>query len=78
MSGLNQRFTKPSDEKSSREFESHILRNEFDKFMNKKIQTINTYNKSADALVSKFEKLGARTSDIKEVFSLFNKKNVKF
>ncbi len=27
MSGLNQRFTKPSTSKIVREFESHILRN---------------------------------------------------
>ena len=26
MSGLNQRFTKPSGDKTPREFESHILR----------------------------------------------------
>lgn len=44
---------------------------------NFKQQTIDTYNKSAELLAKKFDNLGARTSDIKEVFGLINKENPK-
>ncbi len=43
--------------------------------MSLKIQTIETYNTSADALAKKFDDLGARTEDINYVFSLCEKKN---
>lgn len=38
--------------------------------MDKKIQTINTYNNSAQSLAKKFDSLGARTIDIKETLEL--------
>lgn len=41
--------------------------------MNKKQQTINTYNKSAQALADKFNNLGARVNDVKEGFSYLQK-----
>ena len=37
--------------------------------MDKKIQTTNTYNRSAQSLAEKFDKQGARTSDIEETLS---------
>jgi len=43
--------------------------------MNKKTQTINTYNNSAQALAKKFGKLGACTDDIRETFRLIKKTN---
>jgi len=43
--------------------------------MNKKGQTIETYNNNAQAFARKFDDLGARTEDIKEVFSLIKKDN---
>ncbi len=45
--------------------------------MDKKVQTIDTYNKSAQALARKFNDLGVRISDIEEVFNLLNKENSK-
>src|SRR3989338_82716 len=45
--------------------------------MDKKIQTIDTYNKSAQALEKKFDDLGARIFDIEEVFKLLDKVNNK-
>jgi ubiquinone/menaquinone biosynthesis C-methylase UbiE len=45
--------------------------------MNKKSQTIDTYNKCAKSLAKKFDSQPARTSDIEEVFLLINKKNPK-
>ncbi|MCX6703518.1 MAG: class I SAM-dependent methyltransferase [Candidatus Zambryskibacteria bacterium] len=45
--------------------------------MNKKTQTINTYNNSATALAEKFNSLGARISDIEAVFELVAKENPK-
>jgi SAM-dependent methyltransferase len=45
--------------------------------MDKKTQTIDTYNKSAKALADKFDSLGARTSDIEETFALVNKEKPK-
>lgn len=45
--------------------------------MDKKSQTIKTYNDSADALAKKFDNLGARVSDIEETFALVNKENPK-
>jgi trans-aconitate methyltransferase len=41
--------------------------------MDKKTQTIQTYSQSAQALAEKFDRLGARTSDIEEVFALLSK-----
>ncbi len=43
----------------------------------KKQQTIDTYNKSADALAQKFNSLGARIADIEETFALLSKDNPK-
>ncbi len=43
--------------------------------MNKKIQTINTYNNSAKLLAEKFDSLGARTDNIEEVINLVKKIN---
>lgn len=43
--------------------------------MNKKNQTINTYNKSALALADRFNNFGVRIDDIKEGFSYISKKN---
>ncbi|HEY4515599.1 MAG TPA: class I SAM-dependent methyltransferase [Candidatus Paceibacterota bacterium] len=43
--------------------------------MDKKLQTVDTYNKSAKALADKFDSLGARISDIEETFALVNKEN---
>jgi trans-aconitate methyltransferase len=45
--------------------------------MDKKAQTIETYNKSAKALADKFDALGteARLSDIEEAFALVKKEN---
>ncbi len=43
--------------------------------MDKKSQTIHTYNKSAIALAQKFDNLGVRISDILETFALINKQN---
>jgi SAM-dependent methyltransferase len=45
--------------------------------MDKKLQTIETYNKSAKQLADKFDSLGARTLDIEEVFALIKKPNPK-
>jgi hypothetical protein len=47
------------------------------KNMDKKTQTIYTYNESAEALALKFDSLGARIDDIKETFLLTEKKNPK-
>jgi len=43
--------------------------------MNKKQQTVESYNKSAKALTNKFDDIGARVEDIKRGFSYINKKN---
>lgn len=43
--------------------------------MTPKAQTIETYNKSAEALAEKFNSSGARVSDIEYVFSYLNKEN---
>jgi trans-aconitate methyltransferase len=43
--------------------------------MDKKEQTIATYNASANALAGKFDNLGARLSDINETFVLIKKEN---
>ena len=45
--------------------------------MDKKSQTIETYNKSAFALANKFDSLGARITDIEEVFNLLKKDSAK-
>ncbi len=45
--------------------------------LDKKLQTIQTYNQSAKALADKFDALGARVSDIEETFALINKENPK-
>lgn len=45
--------------------------------MDKKSQTIETYNRSAHALAGKFDHLGARVSDIEETFRLIKKSNPK-
>jgi ubiquinone/menaquinone biosynthesis C-methylase UbiE len=47
--------------------------------MNKKLQTIDTYNKSARALAEKFDNLdfGTTPTDIKEAFDLLGKSNAK-
>ena len=45
--------------------------------MDKKVQTVETYNKSAKALADKFDTLGARISDIEETFALVKKENPK-
>ncbi len=45
--------------------------------MNKKSQTVDTYNKSAVALAKKFDDLGIRTDDIEEVFNFLKKDNAK-
>lgn len=43
--------------------------------MDKKNQTIHTYNQSATSLTKKFDELGARISDIEETFALIQKDN---
>jgi trans-aconitate methyltransferase len=43
--------------------------------MDKKRQTIDTYNTSAQALAEKFDRWGARLSDIDETFALIKKEN---
>jgi len=43
--------------------------------MDKKAQTIDTYNTSAQSLAKKFDELGVRLNDIEEVFSLVEKSN---
>lgn len=43
--------------------------------MNKKQQTIDTYNQSAQAMADKFDKIGGRVEDIEHLFSLLNKEN---
>ncbi len=43
--------------------------------MDKKTQTINTYNTSAASLAKKFDELGARVNDITEAFDLVKKDN---
>lgn len=45
--------------------------------MNKKEQTIDTYNKSAAKLAQKFDLQGVRTTDIEQVFKLLKKDNPK-
>lgn len=45
--------------------------------MDKKAETIATYNHSAKALADKFDHLGARVSDIEETFALVKKQNPK-
>ena len=45
--------------------------------MNKKLQTIETYNKSAKQLADKFDSLGTYAVDIEEVFDLVKKANPK-
>lgn len=45
--------------------------------MDKKTQTINTYNESAKSLAEKFDSSGARLSDINETFALIKKDNPK-
>ena len=44
--------------------------------MDKKTETVNTYNKSATALANKFNELGARVADIGKVFSYFKEENL--
>jgi len=44
-------------------------------FMDKKLQTVKTYNDSAKQLAKKFDDLGARTEDIREAFNLVKKVN---
>ena len=43
----------------------------------KKRQTVNTYNRNAEALANKFDDLPVRLSDIDETFDLVKKKNPK-
>lgn len=43
--------------------------------MDKKIETVATYDKSAKALAAKFDSLGARIADITETFDLVKKAN---
>ncbi len=43
--------------------------------MNKKVQTINTYNATASAMAEKFNNIGARTDDIERGFSFVEKKS---
>ena len=43
--------------------------------MDKKQQTIDTYNKSAKAMASKFNNLGGRVEDVERLFGFLNKKN---
>lgn len=43
----------------------------------KKLTTVQTYNKSADALAEKFDSLGARVEDVEETFKLVDKANPK-
>ena len=45
--------------------------------MNKKIQTVRTYDKSAKEFAKKFDIIGARIPDIEKAFALINKKNPK-
>lgn len=45
--------------------------------MDKKTQTIETYNQSAKQLANKFDNLGARVADIEETFALVKKSNPK-
>ena len=45
--------------------------------MDKKTQTIQTYNQSAQSFADKFDSLGARLSDIDETFALIKKNNPK-
>lgn len=44
---------------------------------NPKQQTIDTYNKSAELLAKKFDSLGARASDVEEMFKIIGKDNPK-
>lgn len=43
--------------------------------MNKKQQTIDTYNKSAKAMADKFNNLGGRVEDVERLFSYLKKEN---
>jgi len=43
--------------------------------INKKQQTINTYNNTASRMAEKFNDLGARVNDIKETFEATSKNN---
>ena len=43
--------------------------------MDKKQQTIETYNRTAHQMTTKFNAIGARVEDIEEVFALINKEN---
>lgn len=43
--------------------------------MDKKQQTIDTYNKNAKAMTAKFNVLGGRVEDIERLFSFLNKEN---
>jgi len=43
--------------------------------MDKKLQTIQTYNKSAEAFAKKFDISGARIKDIQETFAIVKKEN---
>ncbi len=43
--------------------------------MNKKQQTIDTYNTNASRMADKFNKIGVRLDDIKEVFNFVKKEN---
>ncbi len=45
--------------------------------MEKKTQTIKTYNQSAVELARKFDKIGVRVADIEETFALIKKENPK-
>ncbi len=45
--------------------------------MDKKKQTIQTYNKSAEAMTEKFNDIGVRTEDVKRGFSFIKKDNPK-
>jgi len=43
--------------------------------MEKKTQTVETYNKNAKELARKFDQIGVRVSDVEEIFALVNKEN---
>ena len=45
--------------------------------MNRKQQIIDTYNKSVELFAKKFDNLGARASDVKEIFKIIDKDNPK-
>ena len=45
--------------------------------MDNKQQTVATYNNQAQSFANKFDQLGVRVNDIKEIFSLIKKENLK-